>query len=278
MRLCNLVPNNFLQPYVSRYWLWEKEPVLPKIFSGTGTELMFHYGDLLLGTNQAGKMFTLPQCYIMSPRFTCYDLNPGNQLGFISIRFRAGAFRHFCKTPSTELVDSFVDIEDLWGSSGREFSQQVLEAGNLQQRIAIIEKFLMAFLTKYYKKEQPLDQAVKTLLYDYKRVNLHDISQNLFLSQRQMERKFRNAVGVSPKAFQRISRFEAVMKNLLLHRSRKYLAVVLDHGYYDQSHFLKEFINCMGEYPASFLQEKNFMSHFYNEKLANRAIINNEFS
>lgn len=269
MRLSNLVPNKYLQPYVSRYWLWENETVLPKIFSGTGTELMFHYGASLTGTNQVGKIFTLPQCYIMSPRFACYDLRPGNQLGFISIRFRAGAFRHFCNNPIHELVDAFVDVEDLWGSNGLEFRRQVMEAENLQQRIGIIEKFLMLFLNQYYKEEQRLDWAVKTLLYDYKRVSLKDIGQNLFLSQRQMERKFKSAVGVSPKSFQRISRFESVMKNLLLRRKRKYLTVVLDHGYYDQSHFLKEFINCMGEYPTSFLQEKNFMSHFYNEKLGN---------
>jgi AraC-like DNA-binding protein len=56
---------------------------------------------------------------------------------------------------------------------------------------------------------------------------------------------------------------------LLLQRKRKYLDVALEHGYYDQSHFLKEFKNYVSEYPTSFLQEQNFMSHFYNEKLGN---------
>lgn len=269
MRLCNLVPNKVLRDYVSRYWVWENELSLPKIFSGTGTELMFHYGKSLTGMKQAGKVFTLPTYYIMSPRFECYHLHSGNQLGFISVRFRAGAFRHFCKNPSAEFIDSFVDIEDLWGRKGLEFGQQVIEAENLQQRIEIIEKYLMIFLAQYYKREQRLDFAIKTLLYDYKSVSFQQICQDLFLSQRQLERKFREAVGVSPKAFQKISRFESVVKTLLLHRKRKYLDVALEHGYYDQSHFLKEFKNYVGEYPTSFLQEQNFMSHFYNEKMGN---------
>jgi hypothetical protein len=151
MRLCNLVPNKILRAYVSRYWVWENESALPKIFSGTGTELMFHYGKSLTGMNQVGKVFTLPTCYIMSPRFECYHLYPGNQLGFISIRFRAGAFRHFCKNPSAEFIDSFVDIEDLWGRKGLEFRQQVIEAKSLQQRIESIEKFLMIFLASIIK-------------------------------------------------------------------------------------------------------------------------------
>jgi AraC-like DNA-binding protein len=273
MRLCKLVPNQCLRPYVSRYWVWENESVLPKIFSGTGTELMFHYGESLTGTNQSGKVFTLPKCYIMSPRFKYYQLYPGNQLGFISIRFRAGAFRHFCKNPVTEFVDSFVDIEELWGSKGLEFKQQVMVAENLRQRIAVIEKFLMCFLIQYHKSEQSLDTAIQTLLYDYKSVRLQDLCRNLFLSQRQLERKFKEAVGVTPKAFQKISRFEAVVKHLLLCRSKNYLDEALGQGYYDQSHFLKEFKNYIGEYPTSFLQEENFMSHFYNEKLPNGARI-----
>lgn len=267
MKVCKLIPNQYLRPYISRYWIWENETALPKIFSGTGTELMFHYGEPPSGIEQMGEKITLPQSYFMSPRMKYCRLNSPKKLGFISVRFRAGAFRHFCNTPCIDIVDSFVDIEDLWGRTGQKFEQQVLEAKNLCQRINIIEKFLMKFLMQYGKNDQYVDMAVKKLLYNYKTVSIKGISRDSFLSQRQMERKFKSAVGVSPKIFQRISRFEAVMKKLLLQQEKNYLPVILDHGYYDQSHFLKEFKSYLGEYPASFLQEKNFMSHFYNESL-----------
>lgn len=268
MRISNLVPSQALRPYISRYWVWEDENVLPTIFSGTGTELMLHYGEAITGTDHQENKIVLPQSYIMSPRFEYYHLHHPKHLGFISIRFRAGAFRHFCKFSCSEFIDSFVGIEDLWGKDGTELELRVREAHGLQERIRIIEAFLLRCLSQYGKNEPGIDVAVKTLLYRYRTTRIEDISDLIFLSRRQLERKFQEAVGVSPKTFQKIARFEAVMKELMLHQQKHYLAVVLDHGYYDQSHFLKEFEHYLGDLPSSFLQKRNFMSHFYNERFS----------
>jgi AraC-like DNA-binding protein len=107
----------------------------------------------------------------------------------------------------------------------------------------------------------------RLLLYDYDKINVSTLCRDSCLSQRQIERKLKDAVGVSPKNFQQISRFEALIKELLLNHQHKYLDIAMDYGYYDQSHFLKEFKKYVGESPSSFLQAKNFMSNFYNRKL-----------
>lgn len=268
MKISNLVPSKALRPYISRYWVWENERVLPTIFSGTGTELMIHYGETITGTDHQENKIVLPQSYIMSPRFEYYHLQQPNHLGFISIRFRAGAFRQFCKFPCSEFIDSFVEIEDLWGKVGIELEMRVREAPGLKERIRIIEAFLLRRLSECGKSEPSIDVAVKTLLYHYRTTRIEDISDSIFLSRRQLERKFQETVGVSPKTFQKIARFEAVMKELMLQQQKHYLAVVLDHGYYDQSHFLKDFEHYLGEAPSSFLQKRNFMSHFYNESFS----------
>lgn len=267
MKISKLLPSNVLRPYISRYWVWEKENTLPKIFAGTGTELMFRYGATLSTENVKGNVFSLPKSYIMSPRFKQYQLQVSQDASFISVRFRAGAFRHFCQYAGSDFIDNFVSCEDLWGQMGKSLEQQVFVAQSTPERVRVIEGFLIECLNRYVKDERKLDCAVQSLLYHYQDMNVQQIQQNLFLSQRQMERKFKAAVGVSPKAFQRISRFEAVIKKLLLARQNKYLDIAMEHGYYDQSHFIKDFKYYIGEAPSVFLQNKNFMSHFYNEKL-----------
>ncbi len=266
MKVWNLKPNTCLRQYISRYWLWEDEQDLPKLLPGTGTELMFHYHQppvLLTPTDEN----LLPNCHIISPRYGFYPLRPTNRVGFIAVRFRAGAFRHFCNEASNDLIDSFIDIKNLWGGKGYEFEQLIIGARTLEERIRIIESFLMEFLEKYHRSEQWVDMAVKNVLYQYNTIKLKDISRDLFISDRQFQRKLKESVGVSPKTFQRIARFESVVKNLLLHKNKHYLDLALANGYYDQSHFIKEFRNNVGEYPSAFLQDENFMSHFYNEKL-----------
>jgi len=266
MKLLDLKPNQYLRQYISRYWLWENEPDLPQILPGTGTELMFHYYTPFVVKTQKDDVFTAPNCHIISPRHGRYRLNPVQHNGFISVRFRAGAFRHFCKDSSNNLIDSFININELWGRQGQEFGQRVLAAKSLEERIIIIEGFLMKLLETYHRPRSWLDMAVMKL-FGSDAVKLKNLSSDLFISDRQLQRKFKEAVGVSPKTFQRISRFETVLKYLLLNKKKDYLKIALEHGYYDQSHFIREFKTHVGEYPALYLQDKNFMSHFYNEKL-----------
>lgn len=267
MKLLNFKPNKYLRQYISRYWLWENEPDLPQILPGTGTELMFHYYDPFIGRDQKDEVFISPNCHIISPRYARYRLNSIKRSGFISVRFRAGAFRHFCRESSNNLIDSFIDINEIWGKEGQEFGQRVLEAKSIEKRIFIIEYFLMKFLETYRRPKSWLDMAVGKVFYGCNAARLKEVSSDLFISDRQLQRRFGEAVGVGPKTFQRISRLETVLKHLLLNQNRDYLAFALEHGYYDQSHFIKEFKEYVGESPSLFLQDKNFMSHFYNEKL-----------
>ena len=266
MKLYTFLPNQYLYPYISRYWIWENESCLPKIFSGTGAELMFTYGEPL-NVIHKGEILILPKSYVMMPRFDCYQLQSQGKYGFISVRFRAGAFRHFCPNSSTEFIDAFISIDEFWGMKGMVLQEKLMLTNDAAGKIKIIEQYLMRLLLENQKMDRYVDAAVNLLLYNYQRVNINELSQLFFVSPRQMERKLKIAVGVSPKGFQKISRFEALIKKLLLLRETKYLKRAMDYGYYDQSHFLKDCKKYLGETPCAFLQEKNFSSHFYNETL-----------
>jgi len=266
MKICNLRPNKILRRYISRYWIWEDEPDLPKLLPGTGTELMFHYHQPFVGLHK-GATCEMPPCHIIAPRNEFFHLKPAHRVGFIAVRFRAGAFRHFCRESGTNLIDSFIDIRDLWGKEGADFGRQVRDGGSIEERLLTIERFLMALLERYQKPEQWLDMAVAKVLYEYNTVKLAELSRDFSISERQLQRKFKECVGSSPMAFQRNARFEAVVKQLLLNKKKEYVTVALDNGYYDQSHFIKEFQKYAGQQPSSFLQDGNFMTHFYNTRL-----------
>ena len=267
MKIANLKPNPHLRKFISRYWSWEDEAKFPKLLPGTGSELMFHYEAPLQAADRTGQAVFLPACHVITTRQEYYTLQSQKKAAFFAVRFRAGALRHFCRESNVDLADCFVDVESLWGGKGREISRQVLEAAGLEARIALIERFLTEMLNRYQRPEPWLDAAVEKLLYGYHRVRCSEVSRELFISDRQFQRKFKDATGVSPKTFQCLARFESVVKRLLLNRQTEYLPVALDNGYYDQPHFLKDFKRHVGEYPAAFLQDKNFMAHFYNERL-----------
>ncbi len=78
------VPSIMLSEYIDRYWFWESDikekVILPTIYPGSGTELIFHYKE---------PFKDYPNSHILCPRnIDKYDLKQNNSLGFISVRFK----------------------------------------------------------------------------------------------------------------------------------------------------------------------------------------------
>ena len=266
MKLRGIMPSCDLRPYIDRYWAWENELSLPDILPGTGNELMFHYAKPWLTLEANGEQ-RLPVCYILSPRNEMRHVRADETMGFVSVRFRAGAFRHFSPLPVCEIVDHAVPVGDIWGCLGRNLQERLLEAKDLAQRIRILEQELRKLLLRFQKKESWLDEAVRQLYYRRGEQRTSLLCEEVFIGDRQLQRKIKEVVGVTPKVFQRLVRFEGVLRRLLLQRKQDYLELAMEYGYYDQAHFIKEFKSFIGETPSGYLQEKIFASHYYCEKI-----------
>jgi AraC-like DNA-binding protein len=265
------LPGKFLRNYVDRYWSWEssnlQECGLPRMIPGSGLELIFNFSNLFKLETASGHIADLTRSNILCLRHTPIKLGQKGPVDFMSIRFRAGAFRHFCGVPQAEMIDVFPSAEDLWGRDGVEFEDRIFTAKNRDKKIEIIEKTLLRYFGRYHKEDKRINYAVETLYYSRNDIKPEDLANQLNVSVRQFQRLFHEAEGITPKYFRRISRFIAVLKNLLLNKKKEYLWLALDNGYYDQAHFCHDFKEFVGDSPSSFLNEKNFMSHFYNTKL-----------
>ncbi len=73
------------------------------------------------------------------------------------------------------------------------------------------------------------------------------------VSERQLNRLFRERVGVSPKEFARIIRFQAAVRQMQSGEALDWAALALESGYHDQSHFINEFKTFTGSTPTQFL-------------------------
>ncbi len=259
-------PNNFLSTYIDRYWMWEykaeTEFEMPLIFPGTGLELFIHLHQPFSINNEK-----LPQAHIACPRQYA-TINPVNDLKFIAIRFRSGAFRHFSPVPFSEINNAFIGLEEIWGQDALAFLNILNEQATNEAYIKVIESFLTQQYHRFQKGDAKFwDMAINKLYYNFESVQLETLANEKNISYRHFERGFKAQFGITPKRFQTISRFQNTVKKLLLTKQKMYLPVALDNGYFDQAHFIKEFETYTGYAPSAFLIEKNFMSHFYNTSL-----------
>ncbi len=264
MKTIYYTPHPLLQRYIYKYWSWECRDScgLPKALPGVVAELIFHYeSPFVFVHSQTGKRFSTEPGFVAGVRKASYDLQSKGKTGFISVRFREGAFHHFCGIPQKDIVGRFLSLHDLWGTKGIELGRRVADCQTNQARVAIIDSYLMRFLKMHSSNDLQMEYSIRHIC---RNGDLNSLSKRLNISYRHFYRKFSEFAGMSPKQFQKISNFDSVMRTLTLSGNTNYLDKALKAGYFDQSHFIKDFKKYVNETPSVFFTEKNFMSHFYN--------------
>ena len=90
---------------------------------------------------------------------------------------------------------------------------------------------------------------------------IRELSAALGLSERQFERRFRKATGLTPKRFGRIRRFRSSVRNVLLDKPQAWTRVAADQGYADQAHMSREFSDMVGLSPTEFQKRVRQIEH-----------------
>ena len=263
-----VIPHRALQPYIDRLWGWESEPglQLPPMLPGTGAELMFHYADPVLLRRTPQEVVNLGAAFLPGARGGARELLAQGRVGFISVRFRSGALRHFSPLPLAELAGQPLTVDEVWGAAGCDLAECIASAPDRATRVALLEDWLLSCLSRHGKPQPVIEAAIRALYYRHQSVTIAALADELGMSQRHFERVFHNQVGVTPKTFQRTARFQLTVRDLLLAEGAECLGTVLDHGYYDQAHFIHDFEAFVGQAPTGFLQTTR-AAHFYNPPL-----------
>lgn len=267
MRKFHVLPDDALKPFIDRLWGWESLPdecvPLPTVLPGTGAELYFHYRMPFHRIAAQGTPSVCDTAHLLCVRHRPIPLCSSNDLGFIAVRFRAGMLHRFTDIPGQELIDRDLSVADLWGRAGKELGLGVAEADSTLERLRLIQGFLLKQL-RTKPADKLVEHAVSALYRESSSISIAHLALRLEIGQRQMERRFLAITGQSPAEVRRLGRFQKVVRTLLLAPSATPLDVALAHGYYDQSHFSRDFSELACAPPGRFLQMAQAKTHFYN--------------
>lgn len=116
--------------------------------------------------------------------------------------------------PAHVLSDQTVDTGTLLGSEGQLLEQEIYAASDHHERAILISQFILRRLAKSQQIQSPVFASIRQILFSSTALSIPELADNCYLSRRQFERKFIHYAGYSPKQFQRIARFNAVIKGL----------------------------------------------------------------
>ncbi len=133
------------------------------------------------------------------------------------------------------------------------FEDQLCEAKTNVKRIDVVEKFLIGRMAS--AEPDKLILAALALIHKSKgNIRITELTEQLHISQSPLEKRFRQAVGTSPKKFASIVRLKNILQQYTPTSSLTELGN--EAGFYDQAHFIKEFKNFTGDTPEKFFNSK----------------------
>lgn len=263
-----LRPSEPLARYVKCYWALqvddssggnEPETVLPD----GSLEIVFNLADRFRRFHADGTIERQPRAIAVGQMRRFVKIQPTGKVDLFGVRFQTAGAYHFFKCSLNGLTDKIVELDAILENRCPDLEARIYSAGSTHARAAIVEGLLLSSL-RYPRPNERVVEAVKQhISVNSGVVSIRQISKDLGVSQRQLERHFLELVGVSPKFYSRIIRLQSI---LYLGRSRMpgdMLALALDHGYYDQSHFVREFTEFAGKSPTAFLRDENRMAEAF---------------
>lgn len=256
MNIENYHPSPQLSPFIKSYLVIESEDDrVNRIFPGTSLVMAFRYkGQIKQFTNRSYE--GLPPFVLSGMRKSGRLINYSKGSGNILVLFKEAGVRAFIKEPLHEVFEESVSLDNFTGYRGLSLlEEQLAAAPSNEMRVRQVETFLLSKL----KDDQP-DLLISTALERIRQANglirVKELADSLCMSLDPFEKRFRRAVGATPKQFSYLVRMHSIVKTGL--QNQALVETAFDAGYFDQAHFNKDFKLFTGQTPTEFLKTPRY--------------------
>jgi AraC-like DNA-binding protein len=170
------------------------------------------------------------------------------------INFRKGMVYPFLGLPLCEITDKVIDGDLILKKIFLQLREQLQACNTISAKFYLAEKILT---TQFELSVNPIiEYSINRILAAPEIVVIKNIAAKSGYSSKHLIHLFENNVGVSPKSFLRIIRFQKSIREIELKGSTNFSSLALDCGYYDQSHFIADFKSFSGFTPVEYVKKK----------------------
>lgn len=175
----------------------------------------------------------------------------------IGVRFKPAGALPFLRLPMHELTDSTLHLNELWGTAGDHLAEYIHTAPTIAAKITQLENALLQQVICVPDLDVLTLDALHTIRHAKGHISVRSLTTHLALSERQLERRFSQQTGLSPKMFARMIRFRTAAMLLQQQPTRPLQDLVHEIGFYDQAHFIHDFKAFSGLTPTEYLAQQH---------------------
>ena len=171
--------------------------------------------------------------------------------GLVGVHFRPGGAARLLGVHAGKIANRHIGLEDLWGRRAGELRERLCAAGNPRQRFMILEQMLVAVVQQAPTERGTVKVALAEL--DRSGIEVGEVAEQLGLSRRRLIEVFTRDVGITPKHYSRVRRFQRSLALATRRAPPAWAHLALESGYFDQAHLCRDWMEFTGFSPTEFL-------------------------
>ena len=251
-------PGPPVNEFVDYFWLFDggqttrKERIVP---SGT-SELVVNLRDdeVRIHDPEQPEHYTRFSGAILSGTYSrIFVVDAMQHESMLGVHFKPGGAFPFLGSPASELSDAHANLGDLWGRSALELRERLCSVNTHRKRFQILEEILSNRLLRSRKVHHAVPIALRLFGPSGTGALVRDVAREVGICQRRFRQVFAAHVGLTPKLFSRILRFQRA--RALAHQIKTdWAQLALTCGYFDQSHLINDFQEFSGFTPTEYIR------------------------
>ncbi len=256
MFYCEESPSADSSHFVLSFWEFKvddnlSEPLMHEVFPDGCISIFFSHNKTL-STHRLLIAET-------NPKLIYIPVNAGDTVWGMRILPEAG-FLFFGENPAN-LKNQLFNAETPGNRFSGELENQLKHCKNFKEAIEVFENYAKNYSAKVVEIDNRLAKATRIFIESEGLAKIAETAREIGLSERQFERNYQKASGMSPKQFARICRFRATAIDMVKNSEQNWANRAANKGFTDQSHLNREFSNLTGNSPSDFSENVKRIKH-----------------
>ncbi|SFD23623.1 AraC-type DNA-binding protein [Chitinophaga sp. CF118] len=247
-----------LQSFVRCFWTLEgnAKPALSQVFGS----LVDGRPGLIFQDAAAGTLIMedkqLPDLFLYGQTTKHTEIMAAGTFRATGVMFHPHALKSVFGMNAAELTNSCIDPDQVSVKKSKGLSMKLAEASSVEEQVKILKSYLQTQISnKRAHITGIVEYAVSQILTSNGNISLKDLQEDLQITEKSLERKFKDHVGIPPKLFSGICRYQASLHQLRNNQYNKLSDIAYENDYADQSHFIRSFKKYTGCSPFQFQKQ-----------------------
>lgn len=229
------------------------------------TEILIDFHDapqFIYDNNTLKEIQACHRIWASGVRTEPITIPSGNGSAMMVISFKKGMAYPFFPFPMNEISDSVVDADLVWGEDFAFLRERLLETKDISARFEVVEEFLFEKFHSKMVANPCVAFAVGEMRLRPDGLSIARMNEKIGYSQKHFGEMFRKQVGVTPKSYLKIMRFQKAVRTIDAAAEIDWGEVALTCGFYDQAHFIHDFKHFSGFTPQQYAEiQTNYQNY-----------------